>query len=124
MKREKKLSILLIACLMLFSLLSCNNNSNNKSDESKVVIKDTSEVATTDTSILNKTSENKTDNAVDNEVKSTILIYNFYVTNRCVSCIAIEDATTKTLNTYFAKEVKQGRIKRMILNVEIGRAHV
>ncbi len=49
---------------------------------------------------------------------STVLVYNFHVTNRCPSCIAIEEATTKTLNTYFAKEVKQGRIKRQILNVD------
>jgi hypothetical protein len=49
---------------------------------------------------------------------STVLIYNFHVTNRCPSCIAIEQATTKTINTYFATEVKQGRIKRMVLNVD------
>lgn len=47
-----------------------------------------------------------------------VLIYNFHVTNRCVSCIAIEEATTKTLNTYFSKEMKEGRIKRQILNVD------
>ena len=51
-------------------------------------------------------------------VKPTVLIYNFHITNRCVSCIAIEEATTKTLNTYFASEMKQGRIKRQILNVD------
>lgn len=49
---------------------------------------------------------------------SSVLIYNFHVTNRCVSCIAIEDATSKTLNTYFSKDLKQGRIKRYILNVD------
>ncbi len=47
-----------------------------------------------------------------------VFIYNFHVTNRCQSCIAIEDATTKTLNTYFSAEVKQGRIKRQVLNVD------
>lgn len=47
-----------------------------------------------------------------------VLVYNFHVTNRCVACIAIEDATTKTLNTYFASETKQGRIKRYIVNVD------
>ena len=46
------------------------------------------------------------------------MIYNFHVTNRCPSCIAIEEATTKTLNTYFATELKQGRIKRQIVNVD------
>lgn len=47
-----------------------------------------------------------------------VMIYNFHVTNRCVSCIAIEEATTKTLATYFSEEVKQGRIKRQIINVD------
>lgn len=49
---------------------------------------------------------------------STVLIYNFHVTNRCVSCIAIEDATTETINAYFSTELKEGRIKRYILNVD------
>jgi hypothetical protein len=47
-----------------------------------------------------------------------VLVYNFHVTNRCVSCIAIEEATTKTLNTYFAAELKQGRIKRQVIDVD------
>jgi hypothetical protein len=54
---------------------------------------------------------------IDQE-KPSVFVYNFHVTNRCVSCIAIEDATTKTLKTYFAAEMKSGRIKRQILNVD------
>jgi hypothetical protein len=60
-------------------------------------------------------SDKKTDTKQD---KPVVLVYNFHVTNRCVSCIAIEEATSKTLNTYFAAEMKQGRIKRQILNVD------
>ncbi|NVO02116.1 MAG: hypothetical protein HXX09_05385 [Bacteroidetes bacterium] len=63
-----------------------------------------------------KTTEKDKNNPVAN--LPIVLIYNFHVTNRCVSCIAIEDATTKTLNTYFSSEIKQGRIKRKILNVD------
>jgi len=62
-----------------------------------------------------------TPEAVTDNVKTelpVVYIYNFHVTNRCASCIAIEDATTKTLNTYFAAELKQGRIKRQIINVD------
>ena len=50
--------------------------------------------------------------------KSKVLIYNFHVTNRCPSCIAIEEATTKTLNKYFSNEINKGRIKRQIINVD------
>ena len=49
---------------------------------------------------------------------STVCIYNFHITNRCPSCIAIEDGTTKVLNQYFSKELKSSRIKRQIINVD------
>jgi hypothetical protein len=61
---------------------------------------------------------NNTNNSNVKTELSKVLIYNFHVTNRCPSCIAIEEATTKTLNTYFSKEVKEGRIKRQVLNVD------
>jgi hypothetical protein len=48
----------------------------------------------------------------------SVLVYSFHTTRRCPSCIAIENVTGKTLETHFAKEVKQGRIKRQIINVE------
>lgn len=47
-----------------------------------------------------------------------VLIYNFYATHRCASCIAIEDATKKTLDTYFAEEIKQGKIKQYSINID------
>ncbi|NMC98260.1 MAG: hypothetical protein GYA62_00870, partial [Bacteroidales bacterium] len=43
---------------------------------------------------------------------------NFYATHRCASCIAIEDATKKTLDTYFAEAVKQGNIKQFSINID------
>ncbi len=56
--------------------------------------------------------------AAAGDERPVVLVYNFHVTNRCVSCVAIEDATTKTLDTYFAGEVKAGRIRRHILDVD------
>jgi hypothetical protein len=121
MKRKTKLSILALAVIIL-PFAACNSGTAPKVDENLVdstqkVIQDTnkSQVDTKDTA-----SDNQTDPKT-NQIKSdlpTVLIYNFYVTNRCASCIAIEDATTKTLNKYFAAEVKSGRIKREILNVD------
>lgn len=49
---------------------------------------------------------------------NVILVYNFHLTIRCVSCVAIEKATTKTLNTYFAKELDEGKIKQFVINVD------
>jgi hypothetical protein len=50
--------------------------------------------------------------------KPVLYIYNFHSTRRCVSCVAIENTTTQALETYFQKEVEEGRIKRFIINVD------
>jgi hypothetical protein len=42
----------------------------------------------------------------------------FHSERRCPTCISIEDNTRKTLNTYFAKQLKDGTITFQILNVE------
>jgi hypothetical protein len=114
-------------CLIIaasFILSSCNSGSKSsatisKADSVQVVAKDTTAVQANNTAESSKnTTLNNTSNSAPKAELSTVLIYNFHVTNRCVSCIALENATTKTLNTYFANELKQGRIKRQILNVD------
>lgn len=42
----------------------------------------------------------------------------FHAEHRCPTCLSIEANTKKTLNTYFAKMVKDGTIKLRVLNVE------
>ncbi|MFH0895583.1 MAG: nitrophenyl compound nitroreductase subunit ArsF family protein, partial [Bacteroidota bacterium] len=106
--------LMLIAVVAFIS--SCksgnqNQNSTSKTDSTNVEQKDTSTVSNPDTT-------KGADNTKPKADLSIVKIYNFHVTNRCVSCIAIEDATTKTLKTYFSAEMKQGRIKRQILNVD------
>ena len=116
-------SLMFIAgSLILFT--ACNSNNNQKStnaatDSTKVVQNKstiTDSVVNTDASKKEANGNQITQKA--NTKQSVVLIYNFHVTNRCPSCIAIEKATTKTLDTYFSTEVKQGRIKRQILNVD------
>lgn len=41
----------------------------------------------------------------------------FHAKNRCPTCISIEDNTRKTLNTYFASQLKDGTIKLQVLDV-------
>jgi hypothetical protein len=50
--------------------------------------------------------------------KPLVLVYYFHGTNRCATCLAIEDNTQKTLQTYFAKEVKEGTVKFQSVNVD------
>lgn len=101
--------------------ISCNQNSNSvvSSIDSPAVT--TSNEVITDSSAnagVAQNSADKQDNSPQIAEKSKVLIYYFHVTNRCASCKAIEEATRKTLDTYFAKEVKSGQISLFILDVD------
>jgi len=41
----------------------------------------------------------------------------FHAKNRCPTCLSIEENTKKTLDTYFAAQVKDGTIKFQVLDV-------
>ncbi len=41
----------------------------------------------------------------------------FHAKYRCATCISIEENTKKTLNTYFASQLKDGTIKFQVLDV-------
>lgn len=49
-------------------------------------------------------------------VKPTLEVFYFHVTNRCPTCLSIEANTRKVLETNFAKELKEGKIKFSVLN--------
>lgn len=100
----------------VFSLIACNSNVKK---ENAVFVDSTKTIQSpVDTNTDSVKQDNQQAKIPDNSKQSVIMIYNFHVTNRCPSCIAIEEATIKTLNTYFAAEVKQGRIIRQIVNVD------
>jgi hypothetical protein len=109
--------------IMLF-VTSCHFASDKEvknTSESTTVTKDSARPVKQETKT--DTASNSKKQSADQRYVNTadlpkVEIYNFYITNRCTSCIAIEEATTKTLNSYFAAEVKQGRIKRQVLNVD------
>lgn len=113
-------AFVLILCTLFFSSCGERNKTENQS-----VSGDTSLVSQNkNTSIGEAIKDTAAVENKNNQIASAntalpeVLIYNFHVTNRCASCIAIEEGTTKTLNTYFSAEVKQGRIKRQVLNVD------
>ena len=59
----------------------------------------------------NKTADKQTTNNV-------IEVIDFHSTNRCKTCKAIEANTKYTLDTYFANELKSGKIVFKIVNVD------
>ena len=56
--------------------------------------------------------------AVFAQKPARLKIVYFHSERRCPTCISIEDNTKKTLNTYFAKQLKEGTITLQVLNVE------
>jgi hypothetical protein len=59
----------------------------------------------------NKTTENQ-------NKKNMIEVFDFHTTNRCTTCKAIEANTKYTLDTYFASELKSGKIKFKVINLD------
>ncbi len=111
----KTIKILFFAGIVaLFA--ACNSNNNKVGNDNQT---DTLSVAVSDTTMVADSSDQANGNVIETNARQpVVMIYNFHVTNRCASCIAIEEGTTKTINTYFAKELKEGRIKRQIINVD------
>ena len=55
----------------------------------------------------------------DNQDKQNIIeVFDFHSTNRCVTCKAIEANTKHTLETFFAEELKNGKITFQIVNID------
>ncbi len=56
--------------------------------------------------------------AQNNVKKNTIEVFDFHTTNRCITCNAIEANTKYTLETYFSKELKSGKITFKVINID------
>ncbi len=56
--------------------------------------------------------------AVFAQKANKLKIVYFHAERRCPTCLSIEENTKKTLNTYFAKQLKEGTITLQVLNVE------
>ncbi|MFA6924169.1 MAG: nitrophenyl compound nitroreductase subunit ArsF family protein [Bacteroidales bacterium] len=113
--------IILFVLTYIYGCSSCKTDKTptSQSDTNAIELKDTtSNPLKKDSASVNANEKNKIIRTNTKGDLPAVLVYNFHVTNRCPSCVAIEKATTKTLNTYFAAELKQGRIKRQILNVD------
>ena len=62
--------------------------------------------------------QDKTKKVTKDETISKIEVIDFHSTHRCMTCNAIEASTKYTLDTYFAKEVKEGKITFQVINVD------
>ena len=63
-------------------------------------------------------SQDKDKNKSLDQSISKIEVLDFHSTHRCMTCNAIEANTTYTLNTYFAKELKEDKISFQVINVD------
>ena len=62
--------------------------------------------------------QNKTNTTSLDKSISKIEVLDFHSTHRCMTCNAIEANTKYTLNTYFAKEMKDAKITFQVINVD------
>ena len=62
--------------------------------------------------------QNKTNTTSLDKSISKIEVLDFHSTHRCMTCNAIEANTKYTLNTYFAKELKDAKITFQVINVD------
>lgn len=121
MKYSARIVLLFLLGVMISS---CNPNTSEKGSTHEEVAPDSSSAvlsADVDTVVPPESKESKAVSGTKADQaghEPVIMVYNFHLTNRCVSCMAIEDATSKTLKLYFEDAVKKGKIKRKILNVE------
>ena len=46
-------------------------------------------------------------------------VYHFHATRQCVTCTAIGKLSEETINTYFSKELKSGKIAYASLNIDL-----
>jgi len=53
-----------------------------------------------------------------NKSNSKIEVLDFHSTHRCMTCNAIEANTKYTLDTYFAKEMKEDKISFQVINID------
>jgi phosphoketolase len=123
MKELKKAILFLTATLFVLAMVSCNpkpaTTEEDTATDSLTTVAETSEEKTA--TLPEPSADTQEPEAVSAKTRKTlpvIEIYNFHLTNRCPSCNAIENATTKTLERYFAEEVRQGRIRRSVVNVD------
>lgn len=103
MKSAKfKLNMALIA----FALLAaCSSSNNNKAKDTDVK--------------GNKSSlSDKALMEYDDSKLPVVLVLNFHLTNRCPSCIAIEETTIATLKQKYSAEMADGRVKQYTFNVD------
>lgn len=101
-------TVIVASFIFTGSLISCNSSENTDFKKSPIVTAAQPTVVSGD--IMSYVTPNLEG--------PSILIFNFHSTNRCVSCNAIEANTKKTLETYFSKEMQEGRIKMMVYNVD------
>ena len=62
--------------------------------------------------------QNKSKDQIFDQSVSKIEVLDFHSTHRCMTCNAIEANTKYTLNTYFAKELKEDKITFQVINVD------
>lgn len=93
MKNYEKITVLLLVIVIIF-ISGCTEQTQTTSTTGDLVANTVSDV-------------------------EKIEVYHFHGTNQCASCIAVGDLAEETANTYFADELKSGKIVFGHINGEL-----
>jgi hypothetical protein len=100
---------IIVLFIILGSFISCNSSVNS------------SEAVKNLTDSINNTTKASGDilsYLTPNLQGSSVLLFNFHATNRCISCNAIEANAKKTVHIHFSDQEREGRVKVMVFNVD------
>ncbi len=95
MKTLKFLTVIALSSLMF----ACSSNSNEENKH-------------------NEASNHSTEVTDNKPIKDHLAIYDFHSEHRCVTCIAIENATKEIIHKYFQNEFDNGTITFDLYNCE------
>jgi hypothetical protein len=90
--------VLIIAITLMILLVGCSNIDEKLASSTGNVV--------------------QTENMISDTIEK-IEIYHFHGTHQCSSCIAVGQLAEETVNTYFADEVKSGKIVFGHINIDL-----
>jgi hypothetical protein len=90
--------LITIAITLMILLIGCSNIDEKQAQPTGDIVQ----------------AEDNLSNAVEK-----LEIYHFHGTHQCASCIAVGDYAEETVNTYFADELKSGKIVFAHINAEV-----
>ncbi|MFH1239939.1 MAG: nitrophenyl compound nitroreductase subunit ArsF family protein [Candidatus Diapherotrites archaeon] len=107
--RKYSILVFLVILALLSGCIQSNDTTNAEQDQSNIELEQYSE--------LDNTPESSDKLTLSDNIEKIEIIH-FHGTNQCYSCITVGNYAEETVNTYFAEELKSGKISFAHINAE------